>query len=478
MILRRLYLLILLLALSTISALAQVKAPLDDVAPEESQNWTITGPPGGDVRSVVIDPSNSNRAFLGTADGQIYNSIDAGKHWTLLRPGLGKASLSVDNIIVDPKSPNIIYAGVHTNDSIHGGVYISDDSGLHWRSLPGIENHSVRALAIAPSDNSVLVAGAIDGVFRTIDAGRNWTRISPENHPELKNFESIAIDPRSPDTIYAGTFHLPWKTTNGGQDWVNIKNGMLDDSDVFAIEIDRAKPEHVIASACSGIYETQTGGEKWRKVAGIPFSARRTRDITQNPARPNEIYAGTTEGLWRTTDGGDSWMLITSTKLVINSIAIHPDNPNRVLLGTDDAGIMVSEDGGQNFAVSNDGFVNRQVAALVADPRDAQRIYAGVIYDGLYGGFFLSEDGGKTWSQSNKGMGPRDVFSLYQPANQPSTIYAGTNNGLYRSDDRGINWTRLEKQVEKPKVIRRTRSTATRRTVAQHSKKRPAPKPE
>src|SRR5215475_7592350 len=87
MFLRRFYLLLLLLGLSSSSVWAQVKAPLDDVAPEETQDWKITGPPGGDVRSVVIDPSNSNRIFLGTADGQIYNSTDGGKNWILLRPG-------------------------------------------------------------------------------------------------------------------------------------------------------------------------------------------------------------------------------------------------------------------------------------------------------------------------------------------------------------------------------------------------------
>src|SRR5436190_13706032 len=92
MFVRRFYILLLLLALAQIGVSAQVKSTLDDVAPEETQDWQVTGPPGGDVRAVVIDPTNANKMFLGTADGQMYRSTDGGKHWALLRPGLNKAS--------------------------------------------------------------------------------------------------------------------------------------------------------------------------------------------------------------------------------------------------------------------------------------------------------------------------------------------------------------------------------------------------
>ena len=61
--------------------------------------------------------------------------------------------------------------------------------------------------------------------------------------------------------------------------WRLIKDGMIDDSDIFAITIDPRNPDHIIASACSGIYDSQNKGEKWLKVNGIPSQSRRTRDI-------------------------------------------------------------------------------------------------------------------------------------------------------------------------------------------------------
>src|SRR5690349_22599935 len=50
------------------------------------------------------------------------------------------------------------------------------------------------------------------------------------------------------ETIYAGTWHLPWKTTDGGRSWHNIKNGVIDDSDVFSIIIDPKQPQVVYRS--------------------------------------------------------------------------------------------------------------------------------------------------------------------------------------------------------------------------------------
>ncbi len=132
------------------------------------------------------------------------------------------------------------------------------------------------------------------------------------------------------NVIYAGTWYLPYKSTDGGQSWRIIKNGIIDDSDIFAIDIDPRNANHIIASACSGIYETHEAGEKWQKIQGIPSQSRRTRAILQHPSIPGLVFAGTTEGFWRSAKGGqnNSWMVTTSRQLEINSIAVHPRNPN------------------------------------------------------------------------------------------------------------------------------------------------------
>ena len=127
------------------------------------------------------------------------------------------------------------------------------------------------------------MAGTLDGVYRSRDASKSWERISPEHHEELRNLDSLAIDPRDPRIIYAGTFHLPWKTTDGGRTWHPIHDGMIDDSDVMSLLIDRSNPGRIFASACSGIYRSDNGAAQWRKIQGIPYTARRTYAITQDP---------------------------------------------------------------------------------------------------------------------------------------------------------------------------------------------------
>ena len=122
---------------------------------------------------------------------------------------------------------------------------------------------------------------------------------------------------------------FPTKQRTAGRTWTSIKNGIIDDSDIFAIDIDPRDHNHIIASACSGIYETRNAGGHWKKVQGIPSQSRRTRAILQHPSMPGVVFAGTTEGFWRSERGGDadSWMVTTSRQLEVNSIAVHPPIP-------------------------------------------------------------------------------------------------------------------------------------------------------
>jgi photosystem II stability/assembly factor-like uncharacterized protein len=293
-------------AAAALVALAAPTVPADSPAvgakaTREVRQWSVTGPFGGSVRSLAISPDDPDKVFVATSDGQLYRSRDGGRSWARIVPGIDRPGLVIDNLLVDPTNPNVVYVGVWALESDRkGGVYKSKDGGDTWKELTKLRDRSVRALEIGPNDPNLLVAGALDGVYRSKDGGDDWELISPPNHPEIRNIESIAIDPRDPNAIYAGTWHLPWKTSDGGANWFPIKEGMLDDSDVFSIAIIDDNPEHVFASACSGIYFSENAGMKWSKVQGIPFTSRRTRIILPHPTRPGTVFAGTTQGLWRT----------------------------------------------------------------------------------------------------------------------------------------------------------------------------------
>ncbi|MEP7270949.1 MAG: hypothetical protein ABI882_05565 [Acidobacteriota bacterium] len=433
-----------------------VLGAVNEIDPEITSSkrvWQMTGPFGGDVVSLAIDPRNSDLILIGTKDGQIFRSTDGGAVWRRLKPGLSATGYSLTAILFDRSRPGLVYVGA--SEASGGGVFLSEDSGETWRELEGMRNRGVLGMVQAVKDPAVLAVASRDGIYMTHNRGASWKRITPDNDAELRNFHSVAIDPRDSDTLYAGTTHLPWKTTDGGQNWKRAgskESGMIDDSDIFAIHIDEENPEIVLMSACSGIYRSSNASKQWVKIQGIPSTSRRTHVIFQHPGRSNILFAGTTEGLWRTTESGkpESWSRVTPLRLVINAVAVHPDRPDRIFLGTDDYGVLVSNDGGESYDPSNAGFISRQVRTVVADRSERNRVYAGVLFDGANGGLFVSEDGGVSWQQSMRGMGVRDVYSIYQSTVQTETLFAGTNHGVFRSDDHGRNWIKVKKEAPEP----------------------------
>lgn len=438
---------------------------------DEVRRWEVTGPFGGDVRTMVVAPNNADLLYLGTGDGQLFRSTDGALTWQRIKPGIGKRGLSLDNIIFDPTNPQIMYATAWDVDASmknEMGAFKSEDGGITWKLLKDTKGLYVQSITIAATNPNFLLAGAKNGVYRSTDGGDDWERIPTETYPDIRNVNSVAVDPRNTDFIYAGTNHLPWQTHDGGKTWTRNVKGMIDDSDIMGITVNQANPKLVYVNACSGIYRTTTAGENWTKVPGIPFSARRTYALLPHPTDANTIFAGTSEGLWRTKDGGKRWMLLTSKTTVIRSIVIHPDKPNRVIIATDDYGVQISEDLGDNFTDANNGFIHRHILAFLSDVAERGRLLASVYHDSTAGSVFASNDGGETWQPSSKGLGVRDVFTFHQSAENPAVIYAGTNAGVYRSNDRGASWAfvgaevvKVEKPEKKP-----ARRPATKKRAA------------
>jgi photosystem II stability/assembly factor-like uncharacterized protein len=432
------------------------------------QTWRQVGPPGGDVQSLAAVPGSARTLFLGTSDGHIFGSRDSGEHWELLgRIGANRDDV-IMSIVVDARSADTLYATSWTLGSHGGGVYESTDAGHNWKVI-GLDGHAVRALAAAPSNPDILIAGAIDGVYRSTDSGKNWARISPENHSDLRNFDSIAIDPRDPDTIYAGTYHLPWKTVDGGKNWTPIHQGMVDDSDVMSITVDQDSGSHIFASACSGIYHSSDGGANWTKFKGIPKDSRRTVHILQDPKRPRTVYAATTEGLWKTTDDGTAWRLVTPATWSILSMVIDPGNSDRLILGTERLGVQVSNNGGQTYRASNQGFSHRRIVDAAADPQHPERTL--VVLTSSFEPLLETADAGRTWTPLAAGLTsgpPRHVF-----ASPDGWLAAPGPGGLLRYDRTKATWMPVNQIIEK-NGTQASRRAVPAKTAATRSTKAPA----
>ncbi len=435
--------------------------------------WSVVGPSGGDVRVVTIDPADKNRLYISTLDGQVHMSEDAGKSWRLL-VNLNKPQLVLDQLFVDSRDSKVIYTSGNRG-KLPGGFFKTTDAGVTWKEARDLRGEAIHAMIQSKTDPNVLFVGTKSGVWVSSDSGDNWSKIESATSPVDVN--SMAVDPKDNATIYAGTTWRPYKSTDNGKNWRLIKNGMIDDSDVFAITIDPRKSDHLIASACSGIYESLNAGEKWAKIQGIPSQSRRTRDIVQHPSIAGTVYAGTTEGFWMSTNGGKTWILTTPRNLEINSIAVHPNEPNRVFIGTNNFGVMVSTDGGKNFVPTNDNFTSRFTYTVTPDLTEKDRLYATTQNTSTSGGFFFtSADGGATWTQAKSLDINRDSpFAVLQDRVDKNKLYLGTNRGIFQSLDRGATWALLTapKPAKKTPVKKATVKKGPKTAV----KPKPTPKP-
>ncbi|MEZ5402470.1 MAG: hypothetical protein R2729_22535 [Bryobacteraceae bacterium] len=430
--------------------------------------WRATGPFGGPVEAIAADPLTHGRFLAGSPDGLLSITADGGEHWAPVHfPGEMVSALHALHFV--RSRAGRILAGVSPDSPTGPGLYETNDLGVTWTPLSAFAGKSVWALAAFPGDASRLAAGVSDGVYSSRDAGATWSRVSPANNPELSPAVSVAFDPNDPDTIYAGTTHLPWKTTDAGRSWRSIHKGMLDDSDVFSIEVDPARPRMVLLSACSGIYRSGDGGATWIKMRGSADASYRTYTIVRDPANGQHIFAGTSHGLLRSVDEGKTWGV--TLQGAAKSVVFDPEDRARIIVATVDRGLFRSADGGSTFEPVDHGRVSRHFHSLLAA---GDRLYAGA-YD-RSGALFVSDDGGQNWSEPSpkavrtppapvparkktlrrRGKSRRApvrkavaaapapqagfLFTAAAP-DQPETLFAASAMALRRSTDGGRTWS-------------------------------------
>jgi photosystem II stability/assembly factor-like uncharacterized protein len=436
----------------------------------QAQVWRQSGPPGGTVISLAADPNDANRLFLGTSDGHVFTSTDEGGQWQLIsRIGAGQDDV-VTHIIVDPRDSNRLYASSWTLYSGGGGVYRSDDAGHSW-NLIGLAHETVRALAQSPTNPKLLLAGSLTGVYRSDDEGASWTRITPENHPDLNRFDSLAFDPKDNNVIYAGTYHLPWKTTDGGKNWFPVVKGMIDDSDVMNIIVDPADSNNVHAVACSGIYHSLDAGQEWVKYKSIPNVFRRTQLIRMDPSNPNILYAGTTSGLWKTVNEKD-FRRVTPVDWVINAMIIDKKNPQKLIIGTEREGVQVSNDGGETFTAANNGFHHMHISDVAVDRDRPGRALVVLTFD--ENAFLFTNDGGNNWISMGPGLKRTELRHVY--ATPAGWLASRTNGGWSKYDETTNRWVRAGLYVpEITPVATKTASAKSKRTTAASATRKPVP---
>ncbi|HEX3579172.1 MAG TPA: hypothetical protein VHY33_11475, partial [Thermoanaerobaculia bacterium] len=228
------------------------------------------------------------------------------------------------------------------------------------------------------------------------------------------------------------------RSDDGGKTWKLINNGMVLDTDMFSITIDRYNPDKVWVSTCGWVYATPNRGENWTRYRD-GFNNRRIHDIELDPCDPDTIFAGSVAGLYRSHDGGKSWYTISDESLVVNTIALHPQRPGRVILGVEGDGVYISNDNAKTFTRTCDGLRNLTITSIAADAAQPKNVYAAVAFGGSSSGIYRSADAGATWKKLPTNDLPQ-ILSLVITEDAEVKFVAGTEKGFFWSAD-GETWS-------------------------------------
>ncbi len=439
-----------------LAAFWQVSA---DAGFDSALRWRNIGPfRGGRTHAIAGVPSQPNVFYMAQVNGGVFKTTDYGRTWQPIFDD--QPTGSVGAIAVSVSNPDVIYVGsgegLHRQDlSIGDGIYKSTDAGKSWTHLGLRDGQQIAQLAIDPRNPDrlfVAVAGhpygpnEERGIFRSVDGGKAFEKILYRD--ENTGGGDVQIDPANPDIVYATLWESregPWenstwngpsggifKSTDGGKTWQQLTKGLPDKITQANLAIAPSSPKTILAAVrtpiISRLYRSDDGGESWvsttddlRPAAGIGGGDLPV--VQFDPKNPAIVYSASVV-CWKSIDGGktwDGWRGAPGGDDYQN-IWINPENPESILLGSDQ-GAIVTVNGGQSWT----SWYNQPTAQLYhvsADNAFPYRLYSGQQESGSVGIASRGGDGAITFRDWHPVAAEEYGYVVADPLD-PDIIYGG-----------------------------------------------------
>jgi photosystem II stability/assembly factor-like uncharacterized protein len=356
--------------------------------------WRHIGPEGNRVSAVAGVPGDPLVYYAGSASGGIFKTIDGGASW---EPIFDKQPVhSIGDIAVGPSDPNVVWAGtgeacIRSHISVGEGIFKSTDAGRTWTRVGLEKTGRIGKIVIDPQNPEVVTACALGhaygpqqerGVFRTTDGGKTWQRTLFVD--ESTGCSSLASDPANPRRLFAGMWQIDIKT------WGRESGGRG-----------------------SGLFVSNDAGGTWTRLQGRGLPTREVGKVVVAiaPSNPDRVYALIETGdgvpwkgketdrgqLWRSDNGGESWQVISYDRNVMgrshyySHVFVAPDNENETYFLT--AGFNVSTDGGRTLTAQGGlGTPGGDNHDMWIDPTNPRRMIVG-----NDGGPSISVNRGRAW---------------------------------------------------------------------------------
>ncbi len=236
----------------------------------------------------------------------------------------------------------------------------------------------VTHIAIDPSNPDNVFLATFNGIYRSTDKGKNWTRIYSGANPSQSAALYLAIDPSDPNNIFAGTLSGLVRSTDGGQTWERPA-GRISDKVVTVLAVHPFDSKVVLAGTQGkGVFRSYDGGSTWIQSFSRPSAqANNVRALKFAPSQPTTLYCGTENGIFKSADGGDSWETVGGMGLGtarIQDLLVLPNNPEVVYLATE-RGVFGTENGGKEWRRLTFGPDFRGSKYLTLDPLNPDKIW-------------------------------------------------------------------------------------------------------
>ncbi|MFX1368866.1 MAG: hypothetical protein ACFFAY_09730, partial [Promethearchaeota archaeon] len=412
---------------------------------------------------VVPHDVGSETVYVAAVEGTgTFRTDDAGGSWIYLDSG-GINHSFTDEIRVSPHDSNIVWQVADI-----GQIFITNNKGTTWTTKYqpqhgyGFRYSSVHTIESAPSDPDIIYAIKSGwGPFRSDDGGLSWDFLATS---EVDYSYTLAIHPSDPDTVYSGYNPKPFqdwamvrKSIDGGITWNTVLNVTGSDG-ITSVAIDPNSPNIVYAGSIGKnggeIYKTIDGGLNWAKLNDnfTMCTVMAQPQIAVDPANPGTAYAGTwLGGTWKTVDAGETWALLENAPISATAIRIDHYNSNWLYLADRSSPILwKSTDAGATWYNTF-----REGDVFPEFPSDAflmNNVYAdgGTVYCTTFGPtptggrLYKSIDGGAMWDDFT-GILPRGVLDIAVDPTNPDNVYVTTHvKGAYKSTNGGTDWTELD----------------------------------
>jgi photosystem II stability/assembly factor-like uncharacterized protein len=399
--------------------------------------WT-TGPLGGTVIDLRIDPTAPERVFV-AAPGGVYRSLDHGADWQLVYTDLYPRWIAFDSTT----SPATVYV------VLHDGVVQSDDGGDTWSdiaeglpSFGGMDEYA-EMIAVAPTNPATLYLGTSDwSVYRTTRGDSSWDTLSLS----MGTVKSLELFPEDPEQVLIGI----WGggillSDDAGDTWNDVSSG-LSDLYVHHCTLDPHTPSTMYAAMSGGLYRTNDAGASWSHI-GTEIAV--PRNVAVDPVSPTTVYVGSRYGgAYRSTDGGDTWSTINEglPYVSVGSFEVDPATPSTLYAGTS-GGVFRSDNGGASWSEANENLVATSGHDFAFDATSINNGFSAVYV--ATDAVFRSTDAGESWKPVSDGLHDTYVRSLAIDPTSPETMYAGTwGQGMYKTTDGGEVWNPINTGID------------------------------